>query len=91
MTLRPLDGQQRLTTLFLLHWYLAFRTGSLDARVRLDALHLRDPAERAAVLRAHRRKPAAGRRRWTSRLDHGPALVPPRLATRPDDPVDARR
>ncbi|OBQ83003.1 DUF262 domain-containing protein [Mesorhizobium sp. WSM3873] len=26
-TLRPLDGQQRLTTLFLLHWYLAFRSG----------------------------------------------------------------
>lgn len=26
----PLDGQQRLTTLFLLHWYLGFRTGSLD-------------------------------------------------------------
>ncbi len=25
-TLRPLDGQQRLTTLFLLHWYLAFRS-----------------------------------------------------------------
>lgn len=25
--LRPLDGQQRLTTLFLLHWYLAARTG----------------------------------------------------------------
>jgi len=24
-TLRPLDGQQRLTTLFLLHWYLAWR------------------------------------------------------------------
>jgi hypothetical protein len=24
-TLRPLDGQQRLTTLFLLHWYLAYR------------------------------------------------------------------
>lgn len=23
----PLDGQQRLTTLFLLHWYLAVRTG----------------------------------------------------------------
>jgi hypothetical protein len=30
-TLRPLDGQQRLTTLFLLHWYLAFRTGRLQA------------------------------------------------------------
>jgi hypothetical protein len=29
-TLRPLDGQQRLTTLFLLHWYLAARTGRLD-------------------------------------------------------------
>ncbi|MGB3360693.1 MAG: DUF262 domain-containing protein [Rhodococcus qingshengii] len=29
-TLRPLDGQQRLTTLFLLHWYLAYRAGQLD-------------------------------------------------------------
>lgn len=29
-TLRPLDGQQRLTTLFLLHWYLAFRADRLD-------------------------------------------------------------
>jgi hypothetical protein len=29
--LKPLDGQQRLTTLFLLHWYIATRTGSLDA------------------------------------------------------------
>jgi hypothetical protein len=28
-TLRPLDGQQRLTTLFLLHWYLAFRVGRI--------------------------------------------------------------
>lgn len=28
-TLRPLDGQQRLTTLFLLHWYLASRTDGL--------------------------------------------------------------
>lgn len=26
----PLDGQQRLTTLFLLHWYLAARDGRLD-------------------------------------------------------------
>ncbi len=30
-TLRPLDGQQRLTTLFLLHWYITFRTGRLSA------------------------------------------------------------
>ena len=29
-TLRPLDGQQRLTTLFLLHWYVAARTNQLD-------------------------------------------------------------
>jgi hypothetical protein len=28
-TLRPLDGQQRLTTLFLLHWYTASRSGNL--------------------------------------------------------------
>lgn len=28
-TLRPLDGQQRLTTLFLLHWYIAARTDRL--------------------------------------------------------------
>ena len=28
--LTPLDGQQRLTTLFLLHWYLAARADRLD-------------------------------------------------------------
>ena len=27
----PLDGQQRLTTLFLLHWYLAWKDGTHDA------------------------------------------------------------
>ena len=26
----PLDGQQRLTTLFLLHWYVAYRRGDLS-------------------------------------------------------------
>lgn len=26
----PFDGQQRLTTLWLLHWYLAYKTGSLS-------------------------------------------------------------
>jgi hypothetical protein len=31
-TFHPLDGQQRLTTLFLLHWYLASAAGRLDAR-----------------------------------------------------------
>ncbi|MGZ4415404.1 MAG: DUF262 domain-containing protein, partial [Gaiellaceae bacterium] len=29
-TLRPLDGQQRLTTLFLLHWYVASRSNNLN-------------------------------------------------------------
>jgi len=29
-TFYPLDGQQRLTTLFLLHWYLDWRSGVLD-------------------------------------------------------------
>lgn len=29
-TLRPLDGQQRLTTLFLLHWYLGYRAEQLS-------------------------------------------------------------
>ena len=28
--LQPLDGQQRLTTLFLLHWYVASLAGTLD-------------------------------------------------------------
>ncbi|MDF1866360.1 MAG: DUF262 domain-containing protein [Saprospiraceae bacterium] len=27
----PLDGQQRLTTLFLLHWYLALRSDNMDS------------------------------------------------------------
>jgi hypothetical protein len=35
--LRPLDGQQRLTTLFLLHWYLAHRAGTLDAEAPWSA------------------------------------------------------
>lgn len=31
----PLDGQQRLTTLWLIHWYIAFRSGMLqDDEVR---------------------------------------------------------
>jgi len=30
-TLLPLDGQQRLTTLFLLHWFLCVRTGGTPA------------------------------------------------------------
>lgn len=39
----PLDGQQRLTTLLLLHWYLAWRDGQLpDFQTRLwDGRHSR--------------------------------------------------
>lgn len=29
-TMNPLDGQQRLTTLWLLHWYIAFRLNKLN-------------------------------------------------------------
>lgn len=32
-TLVPLDGQQRLTTLFLLHWYIARHEGIEDAKI----------------------------------------------------------
>jgi hypothetical protein len=43
----PLDGQQRLTTLFLLHWYLAwrdeqwdvFRSGLINTRASISAWH----------------------------------------------------
>ncbi|MGC4041906.1 MAG: DUF262 domain-containing protein [Flavobacterium sp.] len=31
----PLDGQQRLTTLFLLHWYLALKDGRIDEFITL--------------------------------------------------------
>lgn len=35
--LNPLDGQQRLTTLWLLHWYIALRSGRLtDANTTLN-------------------------------------------------------
>ncbi|MCF6177383.1 MAG: DUF262 domain-containing protein [Victivallaceae bacterium] len=33
-TFIPVDGQQRLTTLFLLHWYLAKKAGSLNDRIK---------------------------------------------------------
>lgn len=31
-TFQPLDGQQRLTTLFLLHWYASLKEGNLDVK-----------------------------------------------------------
>ena len=32
--LTPLDGQQRLTTLFLIHWYLALKEGKLTEEIK---------------------------------------------------------
>jgi uncharacterized protein with ParB-like and HNH nuclease domain len=33
-TLHPLDGQQRLTTLFLLHWFVAVKENKLDDELK---------------------------------------------------------
>ena len=33
-TFQPLDGQQRLTTLFLLHWYVAMKENRLDEELK---------------------------------------------------------
>lgn len=35
-TLQPLDGQQRLTTLFLLHWYIATKENKLDEDTKMQ-------------------------------------------------------
>ena len=61
--LPPLDGQQRLTTLFLLHWYIASRAGDLRPEAAVDALLLRDATERPAVLRVPRRSTPCRRTR----------------------------
>lgn len=46
-TLQPLDGQQRLTTLFLLHWYLASRADKLkDASTWLSFSYETRPSAR---------------------------------------------
>ena len=82
VTLRPLDGQQRLTTLFLLHWYVAFP---------MDRLRLRHTAQRPALLRTRRRVPAAGGHLKTIRLDPGSGVVLTRVASRSHRSVDACR
>lgn len=54
--LEPLDGQQRLTTLYLLHWYVASRAGVLDAGAAwLHFSYATRPGARyfAAALREH--------------------------------------
>ena len=55
-TLNPLDGQQRLTTLWLLHWYIALRAGVLNEENLLEyendftQLGITDKDEQKAVL-----------------------------------------
>ena len=87
--LEPLDGQQRLTTLYLLHWYVASRAGVLDRRCGVAPLLLRDPAERALLRRGAPRASPPRRRGTAVRVDHRPAVVPLSLAGRPHDLVDA--
>ena len=36
--LKPLDGQQRLTTLWLLHWFIAYKAGKLKYKEFRDTL-----------------------------------------------------
>ena len=87
----PLDGQQRLTTLFLLHWYLASRTGRSSGDERLDALLVRHPTERPAVLRAARQGDApADRRASPSRWITDQPWYLYVWRHDPTDPVDAR-
>lgn len=40
-TLQPLDGQQRLTTLYLLHWYIALKTGQLNKIIETRNIFLK--------------------------------------------------
>lgn len=59
-TLRPLDGQQRLTTLFLLHWYLASRADVLaeDASWLRFSYQTRTSARRFCERLSRNRLPA---------------------------------
>ena len=68
----PLDGQQRLTTLFLLHWYLAFRRGALsDAQPWARFTYATRPSARL-FCRAHREAPASERPRRGRRPSGSP-------------------
>ncbi|WP_172122500.1 DUF262 domain-containing protein [Devosia sp. 919] len=65
--LEPLDGQQRLTTLFLLHWYIASRAGKLatDARWKQFRYATRPSAERfCALLGEHAYPGSDGLAQW---------------------------
>ena len=90
-TLRPLDGQQRLTTLFLIHWYVAARTGRLaEAGHWLNFAYATRPT---AELFCDSWSSPSTSRRSTSRCPRTGSrtrLGTCSLAPRPERPVDAR-
>jgi hypothetical protein len=60
-TLLPLDGQQRLTTLFLLHWYIAARCGRLDPSLPwLRLTYATRPSARMFCEQLSKSQPALG-------------------------------
>ena len=74
-TFEPLDGQQRLTTLFLLHWYLASRSGRLgDPQAWTSFTYATRPSARLFCERLVgnlRPRTRRGRRRRGSRTSRG--------------------
>ena len=90
----PLDGQQRLTTLFLLHWYLAWRDGCWEDFRKLFRA-TRTPAFPIAFVQAATSSSTLGCLstrvakgcHQPERTDHRPALVFPQLAAGSDNSV----
>ncbi|MBL0143818.1 MAG: DUF262 domain-containing protein [Betaproteobacteria bacterium] len=72
-TLHPLDGQQRLTTLFLLHWYLAYRADRLDQEQGWKQFSYATRASaRLFCERLVERQPPAGTERLSSWIEDQP-------------------
>lgn len=89
-TLIPLDGQQRLTTLFLLHWYAAKREHIAGRECSFfREFQLSNETERPRILRAAR-KISTRVFGEAFRGDCRPKLVPARLEKGPDGTGDAR-
>ncbi len=66
-TLHPLDGQQRLTTVFLLHWYLGYRAGELaEEQPWMKFSYATRPSARLFCERLVRAAPAPGETQPTS-------------------------
>ncbi|WP_341229223.1 DUF262 domain-containing protein [Nocardioides salarius] len=89
-TFEPLDGQQRLTTLFLLHWYFAFRRGEVSSKHPwTNFSYATRPSARLFCERLVKHPPAERSRHTTLGMDHRSELVPAPVAVRPDDSRDA--